>query len=88
MTYSLHLLEDKNKVSFIKSLLPLLAGGGKIFNGDIAFETRKELENCKQEYGKYWDSDEIYFVYYDIKSHFSNADFAKPSHCSDIITLS
>lgn len=61
---------------------------GKIFIGDVAFETRKELENCKQEAGKYRDSDEIYFVYNDIKSLFSNADFVKPSHCSGIITLS
>lgn len=88
VTYSLHLLKDKNKVSFKKSLLPLLSDGGKIFIGYVAFETRKELENCKQEAGKYRYSDKNYFVYDKIKSYFSNADFAKPSHYSGIITLS
>lgn len=74
-TYSLHNLEDKNKISLLKSLLPLLVDGGKIFIGYVAFETRKELENCKQEAGKYRDSDENYFVYDEIKSNLSNADF-------------
>lgn len=47
-TYSLHHLEDENKISFIKSLIPLLTDGGKIFIGDVAFETRKELEECRE----------------------------------------
>lgn len=85
-TYSLHHLEDKDKISFIKSLIPLLANGGKIFIGDVAFETRKELENCKEQAGKYWDNDEIYFVYDEIKNYLTNTNFEKVSHCSGIIT--
>lgn len=65
-TYSLHHLEDKNKISLLKSLLPLLVDGGKIFIGYVAFETREELEHCKQESGKYRYSDENYFVYDEI----------------------
>ena len=87
-TYSLHHLEDENKISFIKSLIPLLADRGKIFIGDVAFKTRKELEECMEQAGKYWDDDEIYFVYDEIKNYFSSINFEKVSYCSGVIIIS
>nr|WP_316047178.1 class I SAM-dependent methyltransferase [Planococcus glaciei] len=47
-TYALHHLTDEGKVEFIQELLPSLAEGGKIYIGDIAFETRGQLEQCKK----------------------------------------
>jgi methionine biosynthesis protein metW len=87
-TYSLHHLEDKEKILFIKSLIPLLADGGKIFIGDVAFKTSEELESCKEQAGKYWDNDEIYFVYDEIKNYFSSINFEKVSYCSGVIIIS
>ena len=60
-TYSLHHLDDEKKVALIKFLLTLLNDGGKIYIGDVAFESRRDLEACKREAEKYWDYDEIYF---------------------------
>ena len=48
-TYTLHHLTDVAKITFIQQLLPLLNAGGKIFIGDIAFQTRKDLERCREE---------------------------------------
>jgi putative AdoMet-dependent methyltransferase len=38
-TYTLHHLSDEDKTLFIMSLLSLLAENGKIYIGDIAFQT-------------------------------------------------
>lgn len=86
-TYSLHHLEDEDKVDFIKSLLPLLNDGGKILIGDVAFNTRHELEACKNQTGSDWDDEEFYFVYDEIKDDFPNSSFDQISHCAGIITI-
>ena len=39
-TYALHHLTDEDKAAFLSSLLPLLAEGGQILIGDVAFATR------------------------------------------------
>lgn len=87
-TYSLHHLEDEQKVSFIKSLLSLLNEGGAIYIGDVAFQTRKDLETCKVEAGEYWDDEEIYFVNEELKEHLPNLEFEKYSYCSGLLTVS
>ena len=86
-TYSLHHLNDDEKVSFIKMLLGLLNDGGKILIGDVAFKTRRELEECWAEAGDEWDDEEIYFVADELRKSFPGLKFAKISHCSGIITL-
>lgn len=86
-TYSLHHLEDEQKIEFIKSLLALLSDGGKILIGDVAFKTRAELETCKNHAGHSWDDDEFYFVYDEMKDKFPTATFNQISHCAGIITI-
>lgn len=86
-TYSLHHLDDKEKVVLIKFLLTLLNDGGKIYIGDVAFESRRDLEACKREAEKYWDYDEIYFVYDEIKKSFPDINFEKFSYCAGLLTL-
>lgn len=73
-TYSLHHLTDKEKIEFIKELLKLLNENSVIYIGDVAFETRSDLEKCKEENGVHWDNDEIYFVYDEIKKYFVNCN--------------
>lgn len=90
-TYALHHLTDGEKVEFIKSLLPLLKESGKIYIGDIAFETREQLEVCRNDHIKYWDEDEYYFVYAEIASSlkdFCQCEFHPMSHCGGVILIS
>ena len=43
-TYSIHHLTDIQKIYFLKELRNRLREGGKILIGDVAFETRNELQ--------------------------------------------
>lgn len=88
-TYALHHLTDKEKGIFINNLIPLLKKDGKIFIGDIAFETREKLNACRQESIAYWDDDEFYFVYDEINSALKNAcEFYPISHCGGVFIIS
>ena len=86
-TYSLHHLADEDKTNFIKSILPLLNDGAKIFIGDVAFKTRHELETCKNQAGDSWDDEEFYFIYDEMKDKFPTATFNQISHCAGIIII-
>lgn len=90
-TYTLHHLSDEKKVIFIESLLSLLSENGKILIGDIAFQTQTELENCRKESIEYWDDDEFYFVYEELKSSLQNLakiEFRPISHCGGLFVIS
>lgn len=86
-TYSLHHLTDRQKVSFLNNLLLLLNKEGKIYIGDIAFETRAALEECKRRNQKDWDEDEIYFVIDELKKNFSDLIFTAYSECAGLLEL-
>ncbi len=61
--------------------------GGKLIIGDVAFNTRDELEKCKSESGDDWDDDEIYFVIDELRHFFPNLSFEQKSYCSGIISI-
>ena len=86
-TYSLHHLTDLQKVTFLSNLLGLLNKGGCIYIGDVAFETREQLQTCMEEAGDEWDDEEIYFVYDELKKHFPKIQFKQFSYCSGLISL-
>lgn len=86
-TYSLHHLTDPQKVRFIQSLLPLLKEGGCIYIGDVAFERREQLEECRRAEGDGWDEDEIYFVYDEMRELLPELRFERFSHCAGLLTL-
>ena len=56
-TYSLHHLTDAQKSVFLSELREHLKENGKIIIGDVAFETRNDLEQCKLKAGDTWDND-------------------------------
>ena len=60
-----------------------------IIIGDIAFETRELLEQCKAKYENFWDDEEIYFIFDELKEFFSKEDisFSTISHCAGIIQI-
>ena len=86
-TYSLHHLTDEEKISFIKSLYSHLNPGGKILIGDVAFESRDDLKACKKKSRDYWDDEEYYFVYEDLKEYFTDLSFEKYSFCAGVLTI-
>ena len=86
-TYSLHHLTDDQKIVFLNELLDRLKDGGRILIGDVAFGTRKELDQCKEISGDDWDDDEIYCVAEELKAEFPSLIFQKMTFCSGILTL-
>lgn len=86
-TYSLHHLTDEQKVSFLRDLRDHLNPGGRIFIGDVALETRSQLEQCRMDVGDEWDDDEIYFVVDELKGEFPELGFKRTSHCSGVLSI-
>lgn len=88
-TYAMHHLDDKDKIKFINKLEEHLSNDGEIIIGDVAFETRELLEQCKAKYDNYWDDEEIYVVFDELKEAFPKGDisFTAISHCAGIIQL-
>lgn len=89
-TYALHHLNDDEKLTFIEELLPLLTDNGKIFIGDIAFQSREKLETCRKESIAYWDDDEFYFVFDELNLELQKictCEFYPISHCGGILIL-
>ena len=86
-TYSLHHLTDEQKTAFLHELTSYLNKNGKILIGDVAFETREELEQCRIRAGDEWDEEEIYFVAEELKRSFPELVFTPVSFCAGILTL-
>ena len=86
-TYSLHHLTDAQKSDFILDLRNYLKENGKIIIGDVAFETRKDLEQCKLKAGDTWDNDEIYFVVEELRKDFPDLSFTQMSDCAGVLIL-
>lgn len=89
-TYAMHHLEDEEKIKFIEKLENYLNKDGKIIIGDIAFKTRELLEKCKTNYNEYWDDEEIYFIFEELRKSLlnKNISFTEISHCSGVIQIS
>ena len=90
-TYAIHHLTNKEKVGFIELLIDLLNENGKVLIGDISFETRNELEICKEKYKELWDDDESYFVADEIMkdlNHKYSCVYTKISNCAGVLTIS
>ena len=86
-TYAIHHLTDKEKAAFIKELKGHLEENGEILIGDVAFETRKELELCKSKAGDDWDRDEIYIVKEELQKDIPGILFKKINFCSGVCVI-
>ena len=86
-TYSLHHLTDGQKAVFLRGLLERLEENGKILIGDVAFETRADLEQCMREAGDEWDDEEFYCVAEELRKEFPGLAFERVSFCAGILTL-
>ena len=83
-TYSLHHLSDDAKIQLLKKLLK---ENGSIFIGDVAFQTRADLEKCQREVMDEWDEDEIYFVIDELKKAFPKMEFTQVSYCAGVLVI-
>ena len=86
-TYAIHHLDDIAKIQFLKELQAHLFAAGKIYIGDVAFDTREELDACRVRCGDEWDEDEIYIVAEEIERELDGVRFEQISHCAGIMTL-
>ena len=86
-TYSLHHLTDTQKRVFLSELRDHLKENGKIIIGDVAFETRKDLERCRLAAGDAWDDDEIYFVAEELRKDLPGLSFTQISDCAGVLML-
>ncbi len=86
-TYSLHHLTNEQKISFLQELLQLLHKDGRIYIGDVAFETQLQLESCARQAGDEWDDEEFYIVADQMKQNFPNMQFEQISACAGLLTL-
>ncbi len=86
-TYSLHHLTNTQKRVFLSELRNHLKENGKIIIGDVAFETRKDLERCRLAAGDAWDGDEIYFVGEELRKDFPGLSFTQMSDCAGVLIL-
>lgn len=86
-TYSLHHLTDTQKRVFLSELRDHLKENGKIIIGDVAFETRKDLERCRLAAGGAWDDDEIYFVVEELRKDLPGLSFTQISDCAGVLML-
>lgn len=89
-TYSLHHLDEQQKHLFLQQLIPLLNESGKIFIGDISFQTIEHLNACYEKNKHHWDSDEFYFVADTFIAQLApvfTVDYEPFSECGGIFTL-
>lgn len=89
-TYALHHLTDGQKAGLIRQLSDLLNPGGQILIGDVSFETRSELEKCREKYREDWDRDETYFVSTELKNSLGGelfCEYQKMSHCAGVLSV-
>ena len=86
-TYSLHHLTDTQKRVFLSELRDHRKENGKIIIGDVAFETRKDLERCRLAAGDAWDDDESYFVAEELRKDLPGLSFTQISDCAGVLML-
>ena len=89
--YAFHHLADSGKAAFIKSLAGRLKGSGKIVIADVAFETERGLNACREKAGAKWDDSEIYMVAETLRPLLRvrglKSDYFQISNCAGILTL-
>jgi len=80
-------LTDEQKIVFLRELRGLLNPGGQILIGDVAFETRVQLEQCRKDVGDEWDDEEIYFVADEMRKIIPQLAFTQISFCAGVLSL-
>ena len=86
-TYAMHHLTDAQKITLLHLLQGLLNEDGKILIGDIAFENREKMEQCRQENIDEWDDDEYYFAADEFRKEFPGMTLEQISFCGGVLEI-
>lgn len=89
-TYALHHVDKEKQVEILLNLAPLIKPQGTALIGDISFESRRDLVNCRNLYGSLWDDEEFYFVAEEVITPLSSVydcQYKKISHCAGVFIL-
>lgn len=89
-TYALHHVNEEKQVEILSNLAPLLKPQGTALIGDISFESRLDLVNCRNLYGSLWDDEEFYFVAEEVITPLSSVydcQYKQISHCAGVFVL-
>ncbi|MBQ6492208.1 MAG: class I SAM-dependent methyltransferase [Atopobiaceae bacterium] len=86
-TYAIHHLDDSEKVALIGRLLGLLAPGGAVLVGDVAFESREDLLAMRERVGDEWDDDEIYCVADELAGEIPGLTFHKVCDWAGVVEV-
>lgn len=89
-SYAIHHLDDNKKVDFIAQLKDSLNENGKIIITDIAFQTKEEMKQCREN-TKGWDEDEFYIVANEIteklRKRMFNSTYTQISSCAGVLEI-
>lgn len=86
-THCIIYLSDKQKIGFLHVLQDCLKDHGKILIGDIAFENRNDMEQCRRMAGDAWDDDEKYFIIDELRTAYPDLVFTRVSYCASVLTI-
>ncbi len=89
-TYALHHLTDAEKKTFLEEAVALLKVDGTLYIGDVAFQTRPKLKQCRLDHLPDWDEEEHYFVADELINDinfFADVTFHQLSHCGGIFVI-
>ena len=88
--YAIHHIKDDKKVALVEDLSLFLNPVGLILIGDVAFETRAEMEKVKAT-AIGWDDSEFYMIADEIIPGLEcagmKAQFTKTSFCSGVLNV-
>jgi len=86
-TYAIHHLDDLQKASLIRQLRALLAPGGQLLIGDIAFDTFDRMMECQSAYADAWDYEECYPVMECLQPLCPGLSFEQVGICAGIFSI-
>ena len=88
-SYAFHHVPQARKVAFLQRLLQGLEPAGMILIGDIAFQSEKLMQACRQASLPDWDEEEDYPIFESLKPFFREGQmsFKAVSFCAGILSL-
>lgn len=89
-SYAIHHLDNDKKIDFIAELKDSLEEDGKIIIADIAFQTKDEMKQCREN-TQGWDEDEIYMTADEmterLRKRMLNSTYTQISSCAGALEI-
>lgn len=89
-SYAIHHIDDEQKVAFFRGLVQHLNDEGQVLIGDVAFETKRDMERGRAQ-SRGWDDAEHYMIaeemIRELAKHQLQSEFVKTSSCSGVLVI-